>query len=171
MRGRRRPGLSGLEEDDVGAVRVVRAAEEMIEADLENLGDRGVGGEMISEFATGRVHAHDHRQRVPANDRADLDVAGIGALLFERNGVLIGAKGQHVRDNGEILLRCLWLGRAIGRRPVRPLRPGRVARVPSSSFAGSTAPKTGIHLNTAFDALRFLARRRSARLSSTKFRL
>jgi hypothetical protein len=62
---------------------------------------------MTSEFATGRVGAHDHRHRVPANDRGDpglhLDVAAKRALLFGRNGVLIGAEGRHVGDDAEIL--------------------------------------------------------------------
>ncbi len=74
---------------------------------FKNLGDGGVAGDLTSEFATGRVGAHDYCQPVQANDRGDprlrLDVAGKRALLFGRNGVLIGAKGRHVGDDAEIL--------------------------------------------------------------------
>jgi hypothetical protein len=96
-----------LEEDDIAAVFALRPAEEMIKADLKNLGGRGVAGDMTSEFSIGRVRAHDHRQRVPANDRGDprlrIEVAGKRALLFERDGVSTWAKGQHVGYDAEIL--------------------------------------------------------------------
>jgi hypothetical protein len=96
-----------LEEDDIAGAFALGPAEEMVEADLKNLGAGGVAGDMTSEFAAARVRAHDHRQRVPANDRGDprlrIEVPGKRALLFERNGVLIRAKGQQVGDDAEIL--------------------------------------------------------------------
>src|SRR5271154_4622868 len=84
-------GRVRLEEDDIAALFAVRPAEEMIEADLENLGGGRVARDMSAKFAVGRVCAHDHRQSIPANDRGDarlhVDVARKCALLFERDGV------------------------------------------------------------------------------------
>ena len=96
-----------LEKDDIAALFAVRPAEEMIEADLENLGGGGVARDVPAELAVSGVRAHDHRQRIPANDRRDaglhVDVAGKCTLLFERDRVPIGAEGQYVGYDAEIL--------------------------------------------------------------------
>jgi hypothetical protein len=96
-----------LEEDDNAAPFAVRPTEEMIEADFENLGGRGVARDMSAKFAIGCVRAHNHRQRVPANDRGDarlhLDVAGKRALFLKRDGVSIRAEGQHVGEDAKVL--------------------------------------------------------------------
>jgi hypothetical protein len=43
----------------------------MIEADLENLSSGGGARDMSAELAVSRVRAHDHRQRIQANDRCN----------------------------------------------------------------------------------------------------
>ena len=79
----------------------------MIEADLENLGGGRVARDMSAEFAVSRVRAHDHRQRIPANDRRDaglhLDVARKCPLLLQRNGVSVWSEGQYVGYDAELL--------------------------------------------------------------------
>ena len=96
-----------LEEDNIATPFAVRPTEEMIEADLENLGGGSVARDMSAKLAVGRVSAHDHRQRIPANDRRDavlhFDVAGICALLFERDGVPVRAEGEYVGYDAKIL--------------------------------------------------------------------
>ena len=58
----------------------------MIEADLENLCGGGIARDVAAELAVSGVRAHDHRQRIPANDRRDarldVDVAGKCAPAF-----------------------------------------------------------------------------------------
>ena len=79
---------------------VVAGAEEVVEADLEQVGRRGVAGDVAAELgraaALGAVGAHHHRQRVPAHQRGEAllhrQVAGKGRLRFERDGVDVGRR-------------------------------------------------------------------------------
>jgi hypothetical protein len=58
-----------LEEDEVAALAILRAAEEMVEADLEDFGRRGVARNVAAKLSGREIGAHDHSERVPADDR------------------------------------------------------------------------------------------------------
>ena len=58
-----------LEKDEVAALAILRAAEEMVEADLENFGSRGVARNVAAKLSGREIGAHDHGERVPAYDR------------------------------------------------------------------------------------------------------
>ena len=81
-------------------------AEEVIEADLENLRRGGVAGDVAAEFPIGLVGAHDHRQGVPADDRSyallELQIAAKRRLRLERNGVAVRRKRRQVGDDAEL---------------------------------------------------------------------
>ena len=87
-----------LEIDQVAAL---PGAEEMVEADLEQIRRRGVARDMAAELRVGAVRAHHHGKRVPAHHRRDaaleLGVAGELRLLGERDRVLVG-RVQHRRQ-------------------------------------------------------------------------
>ncbi len=51
----------------VGNIVGTGRAEEMIEADFEQIGCRGEAGDMPAQFAVGAIGAHHHRQRIPAH--------------------------------------------------------------------------------------------------------
>ena len=89
-----------LEEDQVaellagsGRPSLTRVAEEMVEADLEEIGRRGIARDVAAELgraaALDAVRAHHHRQRVPAHQRREAllhrQVAGKRRLRFERD--------------------------------------------------------------------------------------
>jgi hypothetical protein len=80
---------------------------DVIEADLKNLCGGSVACDMTSEFPMRRVRAHDHSDRIPANDCGDprlhIEVARKRALPLERDGVSIRAKGQQVGYDAKIL--------------------------------------------------------------------
>ena len=63
--------------------------EEVIEANLKDLGGGGVARDMAAEIAIGLVRANDHGERVPSNDGRDpllhRDVARKWGLPFERD--------------------------------------------------------------------------------------
>ncbi len=69
-------------------------AEEMIEADFEQIGRRGVARDVAAELGMGAVGAHHHGERVPAhhgrNAGLELEVAGKLLLVGERDRVLVG---------------------------------------------------------------------------------
>ena len=77
------------------AGRIVAGAEEVVEADLEQVGRRRVARDVAAELgraaALDAVGAHHHRQRVPAHQGGEAllhrQVAGEGRLRLERNGV------------------------------------------------------------------------------------
>src|SRR5262249_42046002 len=79
-----------LEVDLVAAGRF-RAAEEMVEADLEKRCSRGVGGYMAADAGLVLVGTHHHGHGIPANQTLDaplgLAVAGKRRLLIRRNGI------------------------------------------------------------------------------------
>ena len=58
----------GLEKDEIAGEAVAHGAEEVVEAGLEDFRRGGVAREMAAEFARGAIGAHDHGERVPAND-------------------------------------------------------------------------------------------------------
>lgn len=79
-----------LHADDVARVVAVRTAPEVVEAHVIERGGRGERRDVAAEFARLAVGAHDHGERVPADDRADAP--------FHR--VVAGALGLQVRGNG-----------------------------------------------------------------------
>jgi len=79
---------------EVDQIAGVSAAEEMVEADFEQVCGGGVARDMAAELGMRAIRAHHHRQRVPAHDRRNaalqFQVAGKLRLLGERDGVLVG---------------------------------------------------------------------------------
>ena len=79
---------------EVDQVALLPRLEKMVEADLEQIGSRGVTGDVAAQFARHAVGALDHGEGVPANDRRDalfdFEVARELRLLVERDGVLVG---------------------------------------------------------------------------------
>ena len=75
--------------------------EEVIEPDLEKIGDRGISGDVTAELGILAVRAHDHRKCIPAHDRADallgLEVARELRLVREWNCVAVG----RIEDGGQ----------------------------------------------------------------------
>ena len=78
---------------EVHQVAVAPAAEEMVEADFEQIGRRRVAGDVAAELGMRAVGAHHHGKRVPAHDRRDalleLEVAGKRRLVGKRDRVLV----------------------------------------------------------------------------------
>jgi hypothetical protein len=80
-----------LEEHQVAPCCPVRALEEVVEADLEQVSGAGVAGDVAAQFAVRLVGPHHHRQRVPAHQRSQpllqRQVAGKHRLRLGGNGV------------------------------------------------------------------------------------
>ena len=89
-----------LEVDEVAAVLVGRRVPEVVEADLVERRQRLVAGDVAAELGGQLVGAHDHRDRVPADDRAqpalELRIAGERRLAVGRDRVDVG--GVEARD-------------------------------------------------------------------------
>ena len=90
-----------LEEDEVAELPACRAgAEEMVEADLEQVGGRRITGDVAAELGRAAgldaVGAHHHRQRIPAHERGEAllhrEIAGEGRLRLERDAVDVGRR-------------------------------------------------------------------------------
>jgi DNA-binding Lrp family transcriptional regulator len=80
-----------LEEHQVAALLLVACPEEVVEADLEQVGRTGVAGDVPAQLAVRRVRADHHRERVPAHERCepllDGEIAGKRGLAFDRDRV------------------------------------------------------------------------------------
>src|SRR3989475_10182981 len=100
-------GRMRLEEHEIAAVRMIRAAKEMIEATLEDLGRRRVAADVAAELAVRNVSADDHRQSIPAHNRSDPlfegEIAGIFALLLTRDRVAVCRVRRNVCDDAQLL--------------------------------------------------------------------
>jgi hypothetical protein len=59
-----------LEQHQIAPMIAIARAEEMIEADLEQVGGAGVACDVTAKLAVGPVGAHDHCQRIPAHQRS-----------------------------------------------------------------------------------------------------
>jgi hypothetical protein len=108
-----------LEVDEVAAV---AGAEEVVEAHLEEVRRRGVARDVPAQFRRLAVGAHHHRERVPAHQRGDarldLEVALVGRLLVQPDGVHVG-RGEHLGQRHAFRARMLQqaaqqVGRALG---------------------------------------------------------
>jgi len=90
-------GDVALEEDHVGAVRMVRALEEMVVANFVHGGGGGVAADVAADAVMRLVGLHHHRHRVPADQGAQAalqgEVARVGRLGFPGNGVDVGSVG------------------------------------------------------------------------------
>ena len=93
MSGRR----VALEEDLVPG-RLVRAAEEVVEADLVEAGGAGVGREVAADALEPGVRAQHHGQRVPADHAPD---AVLHRLVAGEVGLLLGADRVDVAGLGQ----------------------------------------------------------------------
>ncbi len=71
----------------------VIGAEEMVEADFEQIRGRGIAGDVAAELRVRAVGAHHHGERVPAHDRREaalhFEVARELRLLGERHRILV----------------------------------------------------------------------------------
>ena len=89
-------GGVSLEEHVVAAAGVVLAAEEVVEADLVEGGDGGVGGDVSADFDTGALGARHLDGSVPADPAAVFAlhgfVAGEVRLLVNGDGVDVGGR-------------------------------------------------------------------------------
>ena len=78
-----------LKEHEIAAVVLRAGPKEVIETHLKEIGCTGIARDMPAELAIGLVGAHDHRQRVPAHQRAqpllDRQIAREGCLPVDRN--------------------------------------------------------------------------------------
>ncbi len=92
-----------LEEDQVTAVFLGRRLEEVVEADVVERRTGGEGGNVATQIRVLLVGAHDHRQGVPADQRANAafheQVAGHAGFVGHRNGVAIRCS-DGVRQRG-----------------------------------------------------------------------
>ena len=86
-----------LEIDGVAVELVGAGAEEMVEADFVERGGRGVGGNVSADAVFDAVGAHDHGQRVPANQALD---AALHFLIAREQGLETGGDGVDVRGVG-----------------------------------------------------------------------
>ena len=97
----------GLEVHLVAAVAVAGRAEDVVEAHFHHGGSREVGGDVAADARAAVVRLQHHRRGVPAQDVLDtgfqVDVARIGGLLGERNGVLVGRVEGRVRKHHAVL--------------------------------------------------------------------
>ncbi len=79
---------------EVHQVSRLAGAEEMVEADLEEIGRRGIACDVAAELRVFAIGAHHHGERVPAHDRRnaalELEIARELRLVGERDGILIG---------------------------------------------------------------------------------
>ena len=95
-----------LKEHQVACMTIARRAEEVIEAGLENLGDRRIARDVSAELAVRLIGANDHRQRIPADDRGDAllerQVPRIKALILERDRVAVGGERLDLGDDSEL---------------------------------------------------------------------
>ena len=109
-----------LEIDEIAAL---TRAEEMVEADFEEIGDRRVGRDVAAELRIVAVRAHHHRERVPAHDRGeallDLEVARILRLLRERDRVAV----RRIEHRRQRHARARARSRSLRRRKVARSRP------------------------------------------------
>ncbi len=81
---------------EVHEVAALAAAEEVVEADLEEVRRRRIARDVAAQLAARAVGAHHHRERVPAHQRRearlDVEVALVGRLLVEPDGVHVGRR-------------------------------------------------------------------------------
>ena len=149
----KRPGVDSrrgmpLEEDLVGRLRALFAAEEVVEGHFIERGGRGEGGDMPADAAAELVRADDHRHGVPADDALDaafdLAVAGVFGLEFDRNGVDIrrGRAGGEGHADAEGPFAEFFQQELC---PFPPLRPGRRSRATPAipPFPGDRYPFAG----------------------------
>ena len=96
----------------VGSLFLTRrpGAEEMVEADLEQVRRRGVAGYVAAQLWMRAVGAHHHRQRIPAHDRRqallDLEVAGKLRLVGKPDAVAV-RRVEHRRQLHTALARMI----------------------------------------------------------------
>ncbi len=88
-----------LEVNEVAGLIAVAGMEEVIEADLEQRGQRGVGRDVAADAGILLVLPMHHGHRVPADQALDaplqLTIAGIGNFFLDRNGVDVGRVQLH----------------------------------------------------------------------------
>src|SRR5260221_5663486 len=70
-------------------------AEEMVEADFVERGGAGVGGDVAADVVLDAIGAHDHGERVPANEALDaaLEFLIAGEKRLKAIGDRVGVRG------------------------------------------------------------------------------
>ncbi len=115
-----------LEVDDVAVVVRALALEKVIEADLVERRGRRIGRNVPADPLIQLVGAHDHRQRIPADQALDapfdLTAARKGRLLRRRNGIDVGGVGGE--GQADAVAACM-----IAQRAQELPDPGRSARL------------------------------------------
>ncbi len=95
---------------EVDEVAVLAAAEEVVEAHLEEVRGRRVARDVAAQLAARAIGAHHHRERVPAHQgrdaRLDVQVALVRRLLGEPDGVHV-RRGEHLRQRHAARARVL----------------------------------------------------------------
>ena len=118
-----------LEEDLVAVVTLARSAEEMVEAHLVQVADRGVRGDVAAEGLVGRVGADHHGHGVPSDDVADpvleFVAAGIGRLLVGGDGVDV----RRVFGEGKPDALAAGMGLELSDQLAHPARAGMLEHV------------------------------------------
>ena len=102
----------GLEVHLVSAVGVAPRAEYMVETHFHHRRGREIGGDMAPDAGAAVIGLQHHGRGIPAEDVLDaafqLDVAGVGRLVGQRDGVLVGRierrLGEHDAILGEFVL-------------------------------------------------------------------
>ena len=59
-------GAGTVLDAETARIAILAGAEKMVEADFEQIGNRGIGRDMAAEFGVAAVGAYHHRQRIPA---------------------------------------------------------------------------------------------------------
>ena len=87
-------GAVALKVDQIAGLILGGASEEVVEAHIVERGGGGEGGDVAAEIARSTVGAHHHRQRVPADQRAN---AALHEQVARHEGFLAGGNGVAVR--------------------------------------------------------------------------
>ena len=99
-----------LKEHQIAALGMAVGFEEVLEADLKQIGRRGVAGDMTALFAAIAIGPHHHEHGVPADRCAQLGfqrfVAGVVRLSRQRDAIAVGrdpgAGRLHAADQGVV---------------------------------------------------------------------
>src|SRR5882724_3480934 len=113
--------------------------EEVIKADLENLGRGGIASDVSAELAVGLICSNDHSQCIPPydgrNSILELDITWMHRLFVERNGVPIARIRSDGRSNSELLRVYLqFLHQELATFPSRTLDDGFERLEPFAGF-------------------------------------
>jgi len=114
---------------DVAAESVGAGAEEMVEADLEQIRDGGIAGDVPAQLAIGPIGPHDHRQGVPAHDAGQVPLDLQRVLAPWKRRLVARMDSVHIRRVARVApLQAHTPGRfaELRQQEASPLGPGRL---------------------------------------------